>query len=112
MKKTPYLPLAVVCVGLFLMLLSVLWPAAIPINTVYSEEDAEAWSASILKAKGAKLSGNLEEAKQADQELDARNAEFESAQAFYTGPATFFKWSGIVITLLGAGGFYVLRAMA
>jgi hypothetical protein len=127
-----FLPSAAIVLGLFLFLLSFLWPWMVGTSTVWSEEQAEEYAHAA-----ADLHAKLHEQVHADDghggheghghaagehepavpgSLEAAKARFEESKAglgharsVRRGPARFFRWAGVLCFVLGVAGYFVVR---
>ena len=138
--KLVHLPPAVMGIGMFLVVLSFLWPRIVGTEMVWSEEQARELSEASAEmhrlvhesahgttqasqtdrshgeTAGAASPNHEEgepEALRAARERYRRSeAGLQRAQSLQQGPAAVFKWTGIVLALAGAVGYFVVRSLA
>jgi hypothetical protein len=136
--KTIYLPAAVIVLGIVFFLLSFLWPAVMGAGTVWSEEQAEEYAEAAadlhamlhaeMHAEAGDAAGHeghhghghagahervtQETLDQAKERYAVAKSDLAGARAMRSGPARFFKWTGLVFFALGVVGYFVVRNAA
>jgi hypothetical protein len=136
--KWTVLPPVVISLGLALMVISWAWPVVMPVKSVWSEEQAQdrseasadvhrlhyEYHAAVEREQGSgsnsagrggamEASGRADEIKveydKAKSRLQRSSEELKSARSFRLGLKGILWWSGIVFSLVGVGGYFVLR---
>lgn len=122
--KLIHLPLVVVGIGIFLVVLSFVWPSIMGTKVVWSEDQARELSEAsaemhrlLHEHDHGTADGNPEEGEPdvllaAKERYERSEAGLQRARSLQQGPAAVFKWTGIVLALLGAVGYFVVRSLA
>ena len=120
------LPLVAVLLGLLLLILSPLWGLIFPATNTWTEEKARRMTelgneahALLFQAIRAESRPNMKGGKnpaelrakynETKAELDALKAEFEGKRDRPKTIATYLRWSGIALVLIGGGAVMAAR---
>ena len=123
--KLIHLPLLAMTLGVCLVAFSFLWPRIVGTGMVWSEEEAHELSEAAAEMHrlvhehghaAPEAGANHEEdepevLRAARQRYQRSEAGLRRARSLRQGPAAVFKWTGIVLALLGAGGYFVVRSL-
>jgi len=123
--KIRHLPLIVLGVGIILVGLSLVWPRIIagavwsePQASEHAEASAELHRLSHARAHAADHGAEHKEEHKAGPLAEAREryersqTALQQAQAYRRGSTWLLRWAGGICTLLGAAGYFFLRAAA
>ena len=109
--KDVRLPLSAFAAGIFLMVLSVVWPRLFSGQAVWTDDDARSHAAAAIDLHRASEDGGAapEILATAERRADESQARLDAAENRGRTVAWLLRWSGIAASLAGAIGFFVLR---
>ena len=124
--KLPALALTLVVLGLCTIVLSVVWPRLVPVDTMWTEEQAREKSAASAnlhhathEAAHAEDDPSLDEAskqrarelkREAQERFDASREALDRVQRWRKTVASILRWSGSILTAIGVVWYYAISA--
>ncbi|MBN1589592.1 MAG: hypothetical protein JW888_08765 [Pirellulales bacterium] len=119
MKKLAYLPVALIVVGCLLLVGAAAWRHVKNPRYYWGEDEANALTTAGLEYHAAAhqmAHAHTQAEEQKFEEARARfhkkDAAFQEATERYERPIRLLRYSGIACLVVGALGYYVLRAVA